>query len=113
MMHEMTGHALTVFMGFFAIMNPVANTPRGGAGTIAAAMNFSSAGGPAALLITIGAFALLCIITFIFFVSGERLVHLLGDNGLGVITRLMGLILAVIGTQMVITGVTGAIKLAS
>jgi len=213
MMHEMTGHALTVFMGFFAIMNPVANTPiflgltaddppdirrrvaakallltfslivifsllgkvifdlfgitlpafqitggilvfmigmqmlhgeqskahspvtgdkensiqgelsvavtplaiplLGGPGTIATAMNFSSAGGPAALLITIGAFALLCIITFIFFVSGERLVHLLGDNGLGVITRLMGLILAVIGTQMVITGVTGAIKLAS
>jgi len=213
MMHEMTGHALTVFMGFFAIMNPVANTPiflgltaddppdirrrvaakallltftlivifsllgkvifdlfgitlpafqitggilvfmigmqmlhgeqskahspvtgdkensiqgelsvavtplaiplLGGPGTIATAMNFSSAGGPAALLVTIGAFALLCIITFIFFVSGERLVHLLGDNGLGVITRLMGLILAVIGTQMVITGVTGAIKLAS
>jgi multiple antibiotic resistance protein len=45
-------------------------------------------------------------------VSGERLVHLLGDSGLGVITRLMGLILAVIGTQMVITGITGAIKLA-
>ena len=211
-MHEMTGHALTVFMGFFAIMNPVANTPiflgltagdppdirrriaakallftfilivifsllgkiifalfgitlpafqitggilvfiigiqmlhgdpskvhspvngekekstqgvlsiavtplaiplLGGPGTIAAPMNFSSAGGPAALTITIGAFALLCIITYIFFVSGERLVHLLGDNGLSVITRLMGLILAVIGTQMVITGITGAIKLA-
>ena len=211
-MHEMTGHALTVFMGFFAIMNPVANTPiflgltaddppdirrriaakallftfilivifsllgkiifalfgitlpafqitggilvfmigmqmlhggpskvhspvsgdrdksiqgelsiavtplaiplLGGPGTIAAAMNFSSAGGPAALMITIGAFALLCIITYLFFVSGERLVHLLGDNGLSVITRLMGLILAVIGTQMVITGITGAIKLA-
>ena len=26
-MYEMTGHALSVFMGFFAIMNPVANTP--------------------------------------------------------------------------------------
>jgi len=211
-MHDMTGHALTVFMGFFAIMNPVANTPiflgltaddspdirrrvaakallftfmlivifsllgkvifdvfgitlpafqitggilvfmigmqmlhgdtskvhspasgekeksiqgelsiavtplaiplLGGPGTIAAAMNFSSAGGPAALIITIGTFALLCIITYIFFVSGERLVHVLGDNGLSVITRLMGLILAVIGTQMVITGITGAIKLA-
>ena len=211
-MHEMTGHALTVFMGFFAIMNPVANTPiflgltaddspdirrrvaakallftfilivtfsllgkvifdvfgitlpafqitggilvfmigmqmlhgdpskvhspvsgekeksiqgklsiavtplaiplLGGPGTIAAAMNFSSAGGTAALTITIGTFALLCIITYIFFVSGERMVHLLGDNGLSVITRLMGLILAVIGTQMVITGITGAIKLA-
>ena len=27
-MHETTGHILTVFMGFFAIMNPIANTPR-------------------------------------------------------------------------------------
>jgi multiple antibiotic resistance protein len=211
-MHGMTGHALSVFMGFFAIMNPVANTPvflgltandppdirrriatkallltfalivlfsllgklifelfgitlpafqitggilvfmigmqmlhgqqsrvhspvagdseksmqgelsvaltplaiplLGGPGTIATAMNFSSTGGLAALLITIAAFALLCLITYVFFVSGERLVHLLGDNGLGVITRLMGLILAVIGTQMVITGIAGAIKLA-
>jgi len=211
-MHELTGHALTVFMGFFAIMNPVANTPiflgltaddppdirrrvaakallltfmlivifsllgklifnlfgitlpafqitggilvfmigmqmlhgkqskvhspangkqgasvqgelsvavtplaiplLGGPGTIATAMNFSSGGGLATLMITIAAFALLCLITYFFFVSGERLVHLLGDNGLGVITRLMGLILAVIGTQMVITGITGAIKLA-
>lgn len=211
-MHEMTGHALSVFMGFFAIMNPVANTPvflgltaddppdirrrvaakallftfilivifsllgkvifdlfgitlpafqitggilvfmigmqmlhgeqskvhspangnqensvqgelsvaitplaiplLGGPGTIATAMNFSSGGGLATLIITIAAFALLCIITYLFFVSGERLVHLLGDSGLGVITRLMGLILAVIGTQMVITGITGAIKLA-
>ena len=93
-------------------VTPLAIPLLGGPGTIATAMNFSSAGGHAALLVTIGAFALLCIITFIFFVSGERLVHLLGDNGLGVITRLMGLILAVIGTQMVITGVTGAIKLA-
>jgi multiple antibiotic resistance protein len=211
-MHGMTGHALSVFMGFFAIMNPVANTPvflgltandppdikrriatkallltfalivlfsllgklifnlfgitlpafqitggilvfligmqmlhgeasrvhnpaipdsekglqgelsvavtplaipiLGGPGTIATAMNFSSTGGLAGLLITIAAFALLCLITYVFFLSGERLVQLLGDDGLGVVTRLMGLILAVIGTQMVITGTTGAIKLA-
>jgi len=26
-MHELTGQALSVFMGFFAIMNPIANTP--------------------------------------------------------------------------------------
>jgi multiple antibiotic resistance protein len=26
-MQEMIGHALSVFMGFFAIMNPIANTP--------------------------------------------------------------------------------------
>lgn len=210
-MHELTGQMLTVFMGFFAIMNPVANTPvflgltagdtadirrkvaakalvmtfiliavfcvlgqviftlfgitlpafqitggilvfmiglnmlhgdqskvhspaaadgdnkikgelsvavtplaipiLGGPGTIAAAMNFSSSGTLSDLIITTGAFAVLCVITYIFFVSGERLVRLLGDGGLGVITRLMGLILAVIGTQMFITGVHGAIKM--
>ena len=36
----------------------------------------------------------------------------LGHSGLDVITRLMGLILAVIGVQMVIDGVTGAIRMA-
>jgi multiple antibiotic resistance protein len=209
-MHETTGHILTVFMGFFAIMNPIANTPvflgltaddstairrriafkallitfvvivafillgkvifslfgitlpafqitggilvfmiglqmlhgqqsqvhspvatgkeenlqgalsvavtplampiLGGPGTIAAAMNFSSGGGMTDILITIAAFALLCLLTYVFFVFGERLVKLLGNEGLMMVTRLMGLILTVIGTQMFITGVTGAIK---
>jgi len=212
-MHETTGHILTVFMGFFAIMNPIANTPvflgltasdstairrrialkaliitfilivafillgklifslfgitlpafqitggilvfmiglqmlhgqqskihspaatnstekmqgalsvavtplampiLGGPGTIAAAMNFSSGDGISGMLITIIAFGLLCLVTYIFFVSGERLVKLLGDEGLMMVTRLMGLILAVIGTQMFITGVAGAIKAGS
>lgn len=92
-------------------VTPLAIPILGGPGTIAAAMNFSSPGGITELAVTIGAFALLCVITYIFFVSGERLVRLLGDNGLSVITRLMGLILAVIGTQMFITGVHGAIKM--
>lgn len=209
-MHETTGHILTVFMGFFAIMNPIANTPvflgltaddstairrriafkallitfvvivafillgkvifslfgitlpafqitggilvfmiglqmlhgqpsqvhspvatgkqenlqgalsvavtplampiLGGPGTIAAAMNFSSGGGMTGMVITIVAFGLLCLLTYVFFVSGERLVRVLGDEGLMMVTRLMGLILAVIGTQMFITGVAGAIK---
>ena len=92
-------------------VTPLAIPILGGPGTIAAAMNFSSSGGRMEVIITIAAFALLCGITYIFFVSGERLVRLLGDNGLSVITRLMGLILAVIGTQMFITGVQGAIKM--
>ena len=93
-------------------VTPLAIPILGGPGTIATAMNFSSTGGLTDLIIVITAFALLCLITYIFFVAGERLVHLLGDNGLSVITRLMGLILAVIGTQMLITGIEGAIKLA-
>ena len=93
-------------------VTPLAIPILGGPGTIATAMNFSSTGGLTEVIITTAAFALLCLITYVFFVAGERLVHLLGDNGLSVVTRLMGLILAVIGTQMVITGIEGAIKLA-
>ena len=46
------------------------------------------------------------------FVFGERLVRFLGSGGLNVITRLMGLILAVIGVQMLIGGISGAIEMA-
>jgi multiple antibiotic resistance protein len=49
------------------------------------------------------------VITFFFFVSGERFVKYIGDNGIKVITRLMGLILAVIGVQMLIHGIGGAV----
>jgi multiple antibiotic resistance protein len=64
------------------------------------------------MLVTIVAFALLCLITYSFFVFGQRLVAFLGQGGLGVITRIMGLILAVVGVQMVIDGVPGAIQVA-
>lgn len=66
-------------------VTPLAIPLLGGPGTIATAMNFSSGGG-LATLITIAAFALLCVITYVFFVAGERLVHILGDNGLSVIS---------------------------
>jgi multiple antibiotic resistance protein len=94
-------------------VTPLAMPILGGPGTIAAAMNFSSGDGMSGMLITIIAFGSLCMVTYIFFVSGERLVKLLGDEGLMMVTRLMGLILAVIGTQMFITGVSGAIKAGS
>jgi small neutral amino acid transporter SnatA (MarC family) len=38
--------------------------------------------------------------------------NLIGTSGLNVITRLMGLILAVIGVQMLIGGISGAIEMA-
>ena len=57
---------------------------------------------------TIAAFFVLCVITYVFFVSGERLVGYIGENGIKVVTRLMGLILAVIGVQMLIEGISGA-----
>jgi len=93
-------------------VTPLAIPILGGPGTIATAMNYASTGGVAEMLITITAFAALCVITFGFFIFGQRLVGFLGPEGLNVITRLMGLILAVIGVQMLVDGINGAIVLA-
>jgi multiple antibiotic resistance protein len=93
-------------------VTPLAIPILGGPGTIATAMNYASAGGVEEIAITIAAFAVLCLITFGFFVFGQRLVAFLGAGGLSVITRLMGLILAVIGVQMLIEGIAGAIEMA-
>lgn len=82
-----------------------------GPGTIATAMNFSAGGGIAEMVVTIAVFAVLCLITYFFFVFGEKFVGYLGASALGVVTRMMGLILAAIGTQMVIEGLRGSFDL--
>jgi len=88
-------------------VSPLAIPILAGPGTIAAAMNFASGSGTAPIVVTIVAFAVLCLITYFFFLSGDRMIKYLGVNAVNAITRLMGLILATIGTQMVIAGVTG------
>jgi len=93
-------------------VSPLAMPILAGPGTIATAMNFSAKGGFTGVVITIAAFAVMCFITYICFVFGKKLVKFIGVGALGVITRMMGLILAVIGVQMVIEGIQGAIKLA-
>jgi multiple antibiotic resistance protein len=90
-------------------ITPLAMPILAGPGTIATAMNFASAGGVSELIVTVGAFFILCVISYVFFVSGERIVKYIGDNGIKVVTRMMGLILAVIGVQMLIQGVGGAV----
>ncbi len=91
-------------------VSPLAMPILAGPGTITTAMNYA-AGGMVDLIITISMFGVLCIITYLFFVFGERFVLFIGNNALGVITRMMGLILAVIGTQMLIEGIHGAFKI--
>jgi multiple antibiotic resistance protein len=80
-----------------------------GPGTIATAMNFASAGNVSNFIVTVAAFFVLCIISYVFFVSGERFIKYIGHNGIKVVTRLMGLILAVIGVQMLIQGIGGVV----
>ena len=94
-------------------ISPLALPILAGSGTIATAMNFASVGGVNEFIVTTAAFFLLCVISYFFFVSGDRFVKFIGDNGIKVITRIMGLILAVIGTQMVIAGIGGAVSQAT
>jgi len=89
-------------------VSPLAMPILAGTGTIATAMSFSAGGGLLNVGITIVAFAVLCVITYVFFMFGAKFVAYIGSSALGAITRMMGLILAVIGTQMVIAGLHGA-----
>jgi len=93
-------------------VSPLAMPILAGPGTIATAMNFSAGGGFMEMVVTIAMFAVLCAVTYILFVFGEKFVKHIGASALGVVTRMMGLILAVIGTQMVIKGLHGAFELA-
>lgn len=91
-------------------ISPLAIPILAGPGTITTAMNFS-ADGFVNMGITIAMFAILCAITYVCFVFGEKFVAFIGASALGAITRMMGLILAVIGTQMVLDGLHGAFEL--
>jgi len=90
-------------------VTPLAMPILAGPGTITTTMNAAGNAGPAELLLIISCFGVLCLITYWLFVSGRAFVEFIGEGALGVITRMMGLILAVMGTQMVIEGVHGAI----
>ena len=81
-------------------VSPLAVPLLAGPGTIATAMNYSAYGGFTSIIITIVAFALMCVITYFSFIFGQKLIDKLGKSGLDIITRLMGLILAVIGVLL-------------
>jgi multiple antibiotic resistance protein len=91
-------------------VTPLAMPILAGPGTIASAMNFSSTLGHGEVIITIVAFGLLCLLTYFMFVSGEQIKRVIGPRVLDVITKMMGLILAVIGMQMLIEGIELAVK---
>ena len=89
-------------------ISPLAIPILAGPGTIATAMNNTATGDVNEIVITVIVFTLLCVITYLCFISGQKIVRLLGAGGISVITRLMGLILAVMGTQMLMQGIHDA-----
>ncbi len=92
-------------------VTPLAVPLLAGPGTIATAMNYSAAGGWGEITVTVLAFAALCLITFVCFIFSSKIISVIGESGLSIVTRLMGLILSVIGVQMVIIGINTAINM--
>lgn len=91
-------------------VSPLAVPLLAGPGTIATAMNYSSSNGWMEIIITLCVFAALCLITFICFIFSSRILAAIGKSGLSIVTRLMGLILAVIGVQMLLVGFKAVIS---
>ncbi|MFH1454594.1 MAG: MarC family protein [Armatimonadota bacterium] len=90
-------------------VTPLAVPILAGPGTISTAMNFSANTDFFRVLMVITMFAAVCVLTYIAFRYGEKLMGFLGPRFIMVLGRLMGLILAVIGTEMFMQGVKGAI----
>lgn len=56
-------------------------------------------------IVVYGAVILVAIITYITLRLGERLVEVMGQTGIRVMTRIMGLLLAAVATQFILTGI--------
>jgi len=83
-----------------------------GPGTISTAMNFVGAEKSISnVLVVILIFAVMCIITYVMFVSSQVISRKLDPGLLKVVSRIMGLILAVIAVQMMINGIEGTVDL--
>lgn len=60
----------------------------------------------AGLLVTI---IVICFLVFVIFLSGRWLQKIVGDVGLNIVTRILGLLVAAIGVQFIITGLSNII----
>jgi multiple antibiotic resistance protein len=76
-----------------------------GPGTIVTAMNFVTHADIFHIGIVIAIFALMCYLTYLSFNLGEYLISRIGKNIITVLGKVMGLIIAIIGTNMVIEGI--------
>jgi multiple antibiotic resistance protein len=82
-----------------------------GPGTITTAMNFVGQGNSFVnTLLIILVFAVVCAITYLMFILSKRIADRLRPSLIKAISRIMGLILAVIAVQMLINGVFNVIK---
>jgi len=122
---KITGGILVFFVGFEMIraqqssidnqsevnfnegisVSPLAIPILAGPGTIVTAMNFTTSAGYMELVILLVMFAVVMWLNHLAFISSEYLVRYIGENKIVVIEKIMGLIIAIIGANMVIEGI--------
>ena len=90
-------------------ISPLAMPLFAGPGTITTALSLAN-GGLQNQLITVVAFALLCVITYLLLRSAKQIAGFLGENLMKIITKMMGLLLLSIGIQMIIVSVQTLLK---
>ncbi|MCW3465492.1 MarC family protein [Chitinophaga nivalis] len=91
--------------GISVAITPLAMPLLAGPGTITTSMSYAAAKDLTHLAIVMCMYGAICYITYLLFIAGERIVKVIGPNVMMVITKMMGLILAVIGVQMLALGI--------
>ena len=86
-------------------VSPLAIPILAGPGTIVTAMNYVTDGTLLHILIVVMLFAVMICLTYLAFSLSERIVKTLGNHLILVIGKIMGLILAIMGTGMAINGI--------
>jgi multiple antibiotic resistance protein len=86
-------------------ISPLAIPFLAGPGTIVTAMNFVINANLFHVLITIIIFAFIVLLTHLAFIYSNSIVQLIGKKNFVIIGKIMGLILGVLGTNMVIQGI--------
>lgn len=94
-------------------VSPLAIPILAGPGTIVTAMNFVSNVSYIEIGLVILIFGIMCFLTYITFSLSDYIVRKIGNNVISVIGKIMGLIIAIIGTSMIIEGIKISFNLVS
>lgn len=94
-------------------VSPLAIPILAGPGTIVTAMNFVANVTPFQVFLVIAIFGSMSLLTYITFRLSKYIVKIVGYNVISVIGKIMGLIIAIIGTGMIIEGIKLSFNLLS
>lgn len=86
-------------------VSPLAIPILAGPGTIVTAMNFVANVQTIHIILVILIFGTMSLLTYFTFKLSDAVVKVVGNNVISVIGKIMGLIIAIIGTGMIITGI--------